>query len=311
MIRLSEYASSLYSTALDYAHLIDSKLIEYTNQLNFKVRCVSCAEEILQYISELKNLISESVKHNQITEEIQHVLQIMKAKEEQLMNFYTFESKTLFNGNPLSKWPLYVMLAGAVFCLGCSAVFHLFIAHSEKVNNLLNRLDYAGIAVLTLCSCYPPYFYLFHCDMSKLLFKLILEYAYIYLTFMTIMGLIVFTVSVREEFTKKEYHKIKGTLFLTFGISASFPVLHLHISAVNGYDFDYDFTYWFIGGFCYVFGAVIYILKFPERIKPGMFCIIGNSHQIFHFFVLGGVFTHYIGSVETYMYRIEKACPIV
>lgn len=128
---------------------------------------------------------------------------------------------------------------------------------------------------------------------------------------MTIAGLIVFTVSVREEFTKKEYHKIKGALFLIFGISAGIPIFHLNISTFIGYEMDFDFSYWFIGGFCYVFGALLYILKLPERFKPGMFCIIGNSHQIFHLFVLAGVFTHYLGSVEAYNYRRNKSCGLV
>ena len=126
---------------------------------------------------------------------------------------------------------------------------------------------------------------------------------------MTVLGSIVFILSIREEFTKKEYHKIKGILFLTFGISAGIPVIHLNLFPVNGFDINqFDFTIFFIGGLSYVVGALIYILKFPERIWPGRFCIIGNSHQIFHVFVLIGVFTIYSGCVQAYTYRSNNSC---
>lgn len=126
---------------------------------------------------------------------------------------------------------------------------------------------------------------------------------------MTVLGLIVFIISIREEFTKKEYHKIKGFLFLTFGISAGIPVFHLKLLGVEGFDdAQFDFSLWYLGGISYIVGALIYISRVPERIWPGRFCIVGNSHQIFHMLVLVGVFSHYLGSVQTYVYRSHNVC---
>ena len=50
-----------------------------------------------------------------------------------------------------------------------------------------------------------------------------------YLAFLTIFGLIVFVVSVKEKFSSKEYHTFRGSLFLTFGISAAIPIIHLKL----------------------------------------------------------------------------------
>lgn len=69
----------------------------------------------------------------------------------------------------IPKWPLYVFMLSAIFCLGSSALFHWFMAHSEKYFNLLNRLDYAGISILIAGSCYPPYFYFFYYSECKIL----------------------------------------------------------------------------------------------------------------------------------------------
>ncbi len=127
--------------------------------------------------------------------------------------------------------------------------------------------------------------------------------------FITIFGIIVFIISIREEFTKKEYHKIKGILFLIFGVSAGLPVIHLKLFDVNGFVLeDYNFGLWFLGGISYIIGALIYILKVPERFFPGRFCLYGNSHQIFHIGVLIGVFSHYIGCIQAYYYRSNNTC---
>jgi predicted membrane channel-forming protein YqfA (hemolysin III family) len=46
-------------------------------------------------------------------------------------------------------------------------------------------------------------------------------------------------------------------------------------------------------GFWYLSGLAIYGLKIPERFFPKTFDYIGNSHNIWHVFVILGAFTHY------------------
>lgn len=49
------------------------------------------------------------------------------------------------------------------------------------------------------------------------------------------------------------------------------------------------FVYWIaLGGFFYTAGAIIYAIKKPNPI-PGVF----GFHEIWHLFVMGGVFSHY------------------
>ena len=43
--------------------------------------------------------------------------------------------------------------------------------------------------------------------------------------------------------------------------------------------------FWYLGGIIYITGALIYILRIPEKYRPGKHDIWGSSHQIFHFFV--------------------------
>ena len=61
-------------------------------------------------------------------------------------------------------WPILVFLASAMFCLGCSAIYHLFNCHSPNIDNALSRLDYGGISVLIAGSVCPFIWYTYACE---------------------------------------------------------------------------------------------------------------------------------------------------
>jgi channel protein (hemolysin III family) len=101
-------------------------------------------------------------------------------------------------------------------------------------------------------------------------------------------------------------------MFLTFGIATGWSVIRMKVfpEEVFGDVVPYDIYWWLIGGVCYIVGALLYILKVPERFFPGKLCIVGNSHQIFHCLVLTAVFIHCKSSIECYLYRSINGCPI-
>lgn len=124
----------------------------------------------------------------------------------------------VFLSQLISRWPLFVFLVSAIICLGSSAVYHWFGAHSPKTMAMLARLDYAGISILIAGSCYPPYYYFFYCE------------PFIrtgYLLFISILATAVFIYSFDAEFAKPHMRKIRGSLFITLGVSAGIPIIHL------------------------------------------------------------------------------------
>jgi adiponectin receptor len=44
-------------------------------------------------------------------------------------------------------------------------------------------------------------------------------------------------------------------------------------------------------------------VRWPERSAPGAFDIWGNSHQIFHFFVILAAATHFYGMAKAFDYH--------
>ena len=52
------------------------------------------------------------------------------------------------------------------------------------------------------------------------------------------------------------------------------PIFHLEFYIEEKYIKDFVTYYWGVGGALYIFGAVLYMLKVPERLKPGAFDIL-------------------------------------
>ena len=126
----------------------------------------------------------------------------------------------------------------------------------------------------------------------------------------TILGCIVFWISVDERFMTAKYHKLKGILFISFGTIASLPILHLRFGTIKGNEVSYDFFLFYLAVISYGVGGLLYTFKFPERVWPGKFCIFGNSHQIFHCLVLLGVLSTYLFCINIYSYRKNYQCAL-
>ncbi|KAJ0961413.1 hypothetical protein J5N97_000368 [Dioscorea zingiberensis] len=62
-----------------------------------------------------------------------------------------------------------------------------------------------------------------------------------------------------------------------------------------------------MGGF-YGLGVVVYAARVPERWMPGMFDLVGHSHQLFHVLVIAGAYTHYLASVMYLNWREMEGC---
>jgi len=65
-----------------------------------------------------------------------------------------------------------------------------------------------------------------------------------------------------------------------------------------------------LGGYIYIQGAVIYIIRCPERCAPGKFDLCGASHQIFHFFVVSASILMFWESYNLFRRRQDMECPI-
>lgn len=250
-----------YEESKEFIHIVAgtvlNKTSEYVDFVNTKIgesngyiTCMECFGEIVNVLEQLSSSLGrykqivvnetvhiiETIEHSTLItfiEDINGKLGSFKNKVESILDLketdwvdnYSKESPF----QKLDHWPILVFLVSAIICLGSSAIFHWFSAHSKNMFEFLNRLDYAGISILIAGSCYPPYYYFFYCEPGIYYFKLLLVFMKMYLTFISTFAIIVFVYSFNNNFNKPHKRKLRGTLFLTLGLSTGIPIVHLSL----------------------------------------------------------------------------------
>ncbi|KAL2499574.1 Heptahelical transmembrane protein 4 [Abeliophyllum distichum] len=200
---------------------------------------------------------------------------------------------------PITRWPFFAFLGGAMFCLLSSSTCHLLSCHSERLSYIMLRLDYAGIAALISTSFYPPVYYSFMC--YPVLCSL-------YIGFITLLGLATILASLLPVFQTPEYRSFRAALFFGMGVSGIAPVLHKLILFWHQPEALHTTGYEILMGTLYGIGALVYAKRVPERWRPGKFDIAGHSHQLFHILVVAAAYTHYRAGLIYLQWRDVQGC---
>jgi adiponectin receptor len=206
----------------------------------------------------------------------------------------------IVNTNDITKWPFMVHMGGSIFCMGISSIYHLFCCHSPNAMCTLWKYDYSGVSIMIATSVFPPYIYGMWCDATT-------HYMYGYLAAINISSLCLAFMCIFERFEK--YRNLRVVLFCIVGLSCGLPGFQ--------YYFFRDFVncsycnvwLWCLGGVYFVFGAYVYAKKFPEKVYPLRFDYFGQSHNLWHFFVLLGGITNFFASLASYYGRRVQICP--
>ena len=178
------------------------------------------------------------------------------------------------------KLIFFVFLGAALKCLVCSALWHTF-AHIANLGAMkkLACMDYVGISVLIAASIVTMEYHGFYCAPRSQVF---------YVGFTSALGLMGVIIPWFEWFDRIENRKYRIMFFLGIAISGAVPITHIVISQ------SITRTWFFFAPvikslLCYIFGVAIYASNYPEKLRPGTFDSIGNSHQIWHLAILGGI----------------------
>ncbi|KAH3901108.1 PAQR-type receptor SCDLUD_002586 [Saccharomycodes ludwigii] len=175
-------------------------------------------------------------------------------------------------------------LVGAFLCLMCSSFFHCFKQHSKKHSDMWSKADYMGIVILISASIISLLYYGYYDHLS---------YFKIFTIITIILGSICSVFVLNDKFNEKDFKIYRATFFILFGFSGILPVGmgFLKFGIVESCK-RVQFNYLLLEAVCYITGALIYGFKLPEAFAPGKFDCFGNSHQIFHVFVVLGSLFH-------------------
>ena len=90
-------------------------------------------------------------------------------------------------------------------------------------------------------------------------------------------------------------------MYIILGLSAAFMFT---VTKIWPEDCLYtNIWLWALGGYIYIQGAIIYVVRVPERCYPGKFDLCGQSHQIFHFAVVGACILMFSLNYKAYLDR--------
>ncbi|KZP15305.1 HlyIII-domain-containing protein [Athelia psychrophila] len=179
-----------------------------------------------------------------------------------------------------------IFLCSAVFCLVASAGYHTVTCHSQSVSDHCHAFDYAGIVTLTVGSFFPCIYYGFFCEPHLQI---------LYLSGITITGIGAAYIVLDPEYGKPTHRGARTKVFIGLGLSAVFPVSHLMVShGISKLVQEMGFGWLMASGGLYIFGALLYANRIPERLAPGKFDYFFASHQIFHVCVVLAALAHYV-----------------
>ena len=283
---------NIYENSLNQIYLLNNNISNITEDINNSNNTINNSTSpsfMSNFFSFKKDLIC-------LKEDVIDLINLDNKKTTKLEKDLKLEERPI---KKLGKWPLYIIILSAMLCFAFSATFHSIGSMSAIHHNILNRFDYGGISLLISGSCYPPYYYFFyHANTIK----------YFYLTEITVLGVGTFLYSLTDDFNKPKRRSMRGIIFLIFGLCTGIPVLHMAFfgDKIKGYGPGLRLIYWYLGGISYVLGALLYILRYPEKKYPGKFDYIGASHQLFHILVFFGAFFHFFGSIDAYNYRFKR-----
>lgn len=221
----------------------------------------------------------------------------------------------------MPRWPVFAFTSSAIFCLACSAAYHLFYVMNREAALLFQRVDFAGIAVLigarregpkaacaltpaaplspTAGSTLPILYYGFYCTVA---------YAYAYATFSVVVCTAALVVVAAPGLGGSEYRLLRVGSFVGAGLAGLVPMVHLLYRYGLGDEITTWIPYSLVMGALYLTGSWFYATRFPESAFPGRFDIWFSSHQIWHFCVLAAAVLHYVAVMEFFLWRRRHIC---
>ncbi|KAJ2258069.1 hypothetical protein GGI13_000702 [Coemansia sp. RSA 455] len=190
---------------------------------------------------------------------------------------------------------LYGYLASACVCFALSTLFHTFSCHSHSHHVAWLKCDFVGILVLILGSFLPGLYYGYFESSLLMIFYMVMIFS------LFVVGV---AVSISPHLQKPNLRWLRPVVFFSIALSGAIPVFH-HIIA-HGIDASARSIglYYMIGMVgLYIAGTLLYAFNIPERWFPGLFDIVGNSHQLFHCLVFFAALTHYYGIVQAFKWH--------
>ncbi|TID24998.1 HlyIII-domain-containing protein [Venturia nashicola] len=192
-----------------------------------------------------------------------------------------------------------VFFTGVITCFVLSTTFHILSSHSQRVFHTWRLLDIYGIFIVMIATVFSATFYGFYCE--RFWWK-------VYSIGMTVVASLSAILCTDASFRSPKWKKLNAALLIGMGGYGTIPMTHAAQKwGREQVDGQMGWKFFVIGALCYVTGAFVYAMKIPERWRPGMFDLLGASHQIMHVCVILGAAVHLKGLIRAFDYNHDPA----
>ncbi|KAJ0128762.1 Uncharacterized protein HZ326_28141 [Fusarium oxysporum f. sp. albedinis] len=185
-----------------------------------------------------------------------------------------------------------IFMLSAVTCLLSSAMYHIFMNHSQRIEHFCLRLDMMGVVIFILGDLILGIYMVFWCEpfLRKTYWSMIGS-----------LGTLAIFVTMHPKFQGPKYRLFRTLVFVATGLSGVAPLIH----GINVFGMSQmmskAFPYTLAKAGCLLFGTWFYVTRFPESLYPGKFDLCG-SHSIFHVLVVCAFVVQLIGYLDAFDY---------
>ncbi|KAK6510901.1 hypothetical protein TWF506_009990 [Arthrobotrys conoides] len=213
--------------------------------------------------------------------------------------FYLYPASSNFSIHTTAdKYINALFFIAAAKALACSTIWHTMSSIAELTTmERFACVDYTGISLLVASSILTTEYTAFYNEpISRTL----------YMSFTVLLGTIGVIFPWRPVFNRTDYRFFRVAFYVSLGASGFLPLAQLLYT--RGVTWCLGFYLPIVKSLAvYLTGAMIYANQIPERWSPGMFDLVGGSHNIWHLAVVGGVWFHWCALQGMFVDAFERA----
>ena len=197
------------------------------------------------------------------------------------------------------RWMMIMYLLAAAKCLLCSISWHVMAGCADiQWFMCFACIDYTGISWLVAASLETLVFNGFYCQPGLIA---------IYTIGVIAIGIAMSVLPWSAWFNDPSYRSIRIAMFI--GMACMGFVPFVHGAVLHGFGPMVRFYGPVVPSLLsYIAGVVVYGLRWPERLAPGKFDIVGHSHQLWHLAIVLAIYLHYKAVLSFEKHRYEFSC---
>lgn len=181
-----------------------------------------------------------------------------------------------------------------VTCFGLSTIFHVLSDHSASLHLFTNQLDHLGIVFVmwsTGISC-AHFALLCASTTTRILHTSILTLVTVWCCLRT----------VEPRFRQSDFRRQRFSIYAILGVSLYTPLIHAWCSlgSLDKLEEAAGLRSFVQLTIINSVGGILYATKIPERLFPGAFDFVGNSHNCMHIMAIGGAIIRLRGLLSVY-----------